>query len=338
MLPYSTPPSGGGLYVIRLSEKHYYGGRTVCFATRWDDHLRALQAGKHYNPRMQRVFNKYGVFSPEVVLTLDRGAQPDAEQAWLDEHHRKPGCVNLVSSARGGMAGYKATPESIAKRVATFKARPDLIAKARASLNRNRVFVNAVTRNRKTGEKLRGRKQDPEQVEKRAASNRGRKNTSETLARMSESGKRRAQAQPTSHGEETRSLISSQQRGRVWVNDGQTNQRLFPEEADLLLAQGWQRGRVGPSVAGRVSMLDPTGQQRLVRPEDVPARLGSGWAYPPPPKPAYVPVEDPQRGHRGTVWVRRWAADGWECRRVPEGEVGAYLSDGWERGARPRHP
>jgi hypothetical protein len=260
MLPYSTPPEGGGLYVIRLSEKHYYGGRAVCFATRWDNHLRALQAGKHDNTHMQRVFNKYGGFSPEVVRVLDRGAQPDAEQAWLDEHHGKLGCVNISPYSTGGNfiewtlemrqrhseahKGLRRSAASIEKQRQTVKSRPDLVEKARESLARNRVHVDVTARNRKTGEKLRGRKQDPEGVEKRAASNRGRKNTPETLARMSESAKRRAQAQPTSHGGATRSLISTQQRGRVWVNDGQANQRLFPEEADRLLACGWRKGRV----------------------------------------------------------------------------------------------
>ena len=245
MLPdYTEPPQGvGGLYIIRLSDTHYYGGRTEDFKRRWAEHLRELCKGRHNNTRMQRVFNIHGRFDPEVVVVLTPEACPDAEQAWLDANFRKPGCVNLVASSRGGMAGLKATPESIAKRVATFKARPDLVEKARESLARNRVYVDATARNRKTGEKLRGRKQDPEAVAKRAASNRGRKNTSDTLRRMSESAKRRAQAQPTSHGGETRALISSQQRGRVWVNDGRVNQRLFPEEAERLLVQGWCRGR-----------------------------------------------------------------------------------------------
>lgn len=244
MLPYPTPPSGGGIYVIRLSEKHYYGGRAVCFATRWYDHLRNLQAGTHTNSRMQRVFNKYGGFSPEVVCVLDRDTQPDAEQAWLNEHHGKPGCVNLSPHARGGCGGHTGVTRE--KMRVTRSSRPDLVEKARESLARNRLPVGA-PRTPEHAEaiaaKLRGRKQALEAVAKRAASNRGRKNTPDTLRRMSESAKRRAQVQPTSHGDETRALISSQQRGRVWVNDGGVNQRLFPEDAENLLAQGWCRGR-----------------------------------------------------------------------------------------------
>ena len=70
MLPYPTPPKGGGLYVIWLSEcdePHYYGGRAVSFKRRWRTHLQRLQKGIHKNPRMQATFNKYGVFRPEVT-------------------------------------------------------------------------------------------------------------------------------------------------------------------------------------------------------------------------------------------------------------------------------
>lgn len=337
MLPYSTPPSGGGLYVIRLSDKHYYGGRTVCFATRWADHLRGLQAGTHRNPRMQRVFNLHGRFDPEVVCVLDKDEQTDAEQAWLNANFRKPGCVNLSPHARGGCGGH--TDVTRERMRVTRSSRPDLVQKARESLARNRIPVGTPRtpeHKEAIGASLRGRKQAPEAVEKRAASNRGRKNTPDTLRRMSESGKRRAQAQPTSHGDGTRALISSQQRGRVWINNGEVSQRLFPEDAENLLAQGWFRGRLGSSMAGSVTLLDPEGQRRLVRPEDVEARLSAGWSHLPPPASRYTPVVDSQRGHQGTVWVRRRAGEGWECRRVSSDDVDRHLADGWERGGPPR--
>ena len=335
----ATPAPVGGIYVIRLSDTHYYGGRTGNFRKRWADHHRDLREGRHYNRRMQRVFDQHGRFEPGVVAALAPDECPDAEQAWLDANFRMPGCVNLVSSSRGGMTGYKATSESIAKRVATIKSRPDLIEKARASIARNCVFITKEGRRigvLKTAAKLRGRKQSPESVARRVAATLGRKNTPETRARMSESGKRRAEAMPTAHGADTRALISTQQRGREWVNDGATNRRVWPDEAEALVSAGWVRGRLGRSVAGRMALIDPAGQRRLVRPQDVPARLGAGWAYPPPPASAYVPVVASQQGHRGTVWVRRRVCDGWECRRIESAEVGAYLTDGWERGGPPR--
>jgi hypothetical protein len=334
----ATPASVGGIYVIRLSDTHYYGGRTGNFKKRWADHLRELRNGRHNNRRMQRVFDLHGRFDPEVVEVLAPSECPDAEQAWLDANFRKPGCVNLVSSSRGGMTGMCRTPESRAKQSVTIRSRPDLIEKARASIAQNRFFITEEGLRRgilKTAEKNRGRKQPPEQIARRVASITGRKNTPETIERMRVSGKRRAEAVPTSHGANTRALISTQQRGRVWVHDGATNRRVWPDEAAVLLSDGWVRGKVGRSVAGRVWMVDPMGRRRRVRSDDVGGRLLDGWAHPPPAV-GYVPVVDSQRGHRGTVWVRRRVGGAWECRRVPVGEVAHHLGDGWERGAHPR--
>ncbi len=60
MLPHDTrvPDDArkGGIYIIRLSDTHYYGGRTTNFKRRWADHHRDLRAGLHYNLWMQRVF------------------------------------------------------------------------------------------------------------------------------------------------------------------------------------------------------------------------------------------------------------------------------------------
>ena len=337
--PDATPE--GGIYVIRLSDTHYYGGRTKNFRVRWAAHLRELREGRHNNRRMQRVFDRYGRFDPEVVAVLAPDECPDAEQAWLDENFRKPGCVNLVASSRGGMAGVGRTRESRAKQGATIRSRPDLLEKARASLARNRVFITKEGRRigiMKTAAKNRGRKQTPEQIARRVESITGRKNTPETIERMRVSAKRRAAAVPTSHGDETRALISTQQRGRVWVNDGVVNRRVWPDEAGGLTAEGWVYGKVGRTVAGMVWMVDPLGRRRRVRPQDVSDSIEAGYTHPPTPKSSYVPVpeESSQRGHRGSVWVRRRVVDGWECRRVVDADIAAYLEDGWERGARPR--
>jgi hypothetical protein len=61
---------------------------------------------------------------------------------------------------------------------------------------------------------------------------------------MSESAKRRAQEHPTAHGQETRALISSQQKGRVWVNDGVRNTRVHPQDLPQYDGHGWVRGRL----------------------------------------------------------------------------------------------
>lgn len=115
MVPYTTPPKGGGLYVIRLSDTHYYGGRTKCFRTRWAVHRRLLREGKHFNAHAQAVFNKHGRFDAEVVCVISVDEQRAAEKAWLDENFDKPGCVNLSRSSDGVHAGYRHSEETRAK-------------------------------------------------------------------------------------------------------------------------------------------------------------------------------------------------------------------------------
>lgn len=130
MLPNDTRI--GGLYIVRLSDTHYYGGRARDFKFRWRSHLRDLRAGHHENPRMQAVYNKYGRFEPEVLRVLSPEEQESAEQEWLDANFRKPGCVNLSPFSVGGCDGRSA--ETRARMSKTRASRPDLVEKARAQI------------------------------------------------------------------------------------------------------------------------------------------------------------------------------------------------------------
>jgi|APSaa5957512535_1039671.scaffolds.fasta_scaffold05224_11 hypothetical protein len=304
---------GGGLYLIWLSnedEPHYYGGRTTCYKRRWVTHLRDLKRGKHKNAHMQAVFNKYGVFRVGAVPT--NADLTEAEQAWLDEHHGKPRCVNLSPHADGGFVG-EMTPE-------------------------RRANIAAAQR---------GKKQSPETIEKRAAAHRGRKNTPETIAKMSESAKRRAAEQPTEHGPETRALISRQQMGRVCLTRGGENTRVKSEDVDALLAEGWERGVTHRDDLVRIKQAWVTdgNEIRRVPESEVERLLADGWERGRVPSSerklptyTYQKVENPKSNHKGTVWVRRRDPDargGWEARRLPMSKAASLLAEGWERGMRP---
>lgn len=246
MLPDNTPK--GGLYIIWFSSVHYYGGRTTDFKVRWRSHLRELEGGVHGNCRMQATYNKYGHFQPEVLSYLCEEEQEPTEQGWLDEHFRKAGCINLSPSSKGGCAGH--TPETCAKMSETRASRLDLVEKARETIERNRLqkgekkSPEALAKIQAAGFLRRGTHISPEHVAVLVEANRGRKNTPETIALMSESAKARALAQPTVHADSTKALISEQQRGRVWITDGTKNQRLFPDVAAPFLESGtWQPGK-----------------------------------------------------------------------------------------------
>lgn len=248
------PTPLGGLYIIRLSDTHYYGGRSTNCPLRWKTHLRDLRAGTHDNSRMQAVFNIHGRFEPTVTVPWTEGLDLRAvEQQWLDENFRKPGCVNQVCTSDGG--GGKWSDEQKVKRRSFLDSHPDVLDKAREVLRKHHaqaVAESEVVRQRPGGytkiiELNRARAgvpQKPEHVARRAESNRGRKNTAETVQRMSESAKVRAQAHPTVHGVGTRELISSQQRGRVWVHNATINRRVWPHEAQELMSQGWEPNRL----------------------------------------------------------------------------------------------
>lgn len=109
----------GGLYLIQLSDTHYYGGRTRNFKARWRTHLRDLRSGRHPNVYMPRVFDQHRRFKPQIVhVVADMAGQLAVEQRWLDTQFGEPGCVNLspTSETRARMV------ESARQREARKKA------------------------------------------------------------------------------------------------------------------------------------------------------------------------------------------------------------------------
>lgn len=150
----------GGIYVIRLSDTHYYGGRTKHFQTRWQVHQKMLKAGTHFNRHMQSVFDLHGRFEPDVVCALPVEEQREAEKVWLDANVGKPGCLNKSMSADGVHPGYKHSKETCAKhrrpihtpeskekcRLAGLRRKPKVVTdedRARLSAHMKRAWVRA---------------------------------------------------------------------------------------------------------------------------------------------------------------------------------------------------
>lgn len=114
MRPYALPPRGsGGIYVIRLSDHHFYGGRTKDFARRWAVHWRLFRNGAHFNAKAQAVFNKHTRFEPEVLeVILEDQVRRASEHTWLAVNFDDPGCVNLSRSSEGVHQGYQHSEET----------------------------------------------------------------------------------------------------------------------------------------------------------------------------------------------------------------------------------
>jgi hypothetical protein len=106
-----------GVYIIWLSDTHYYGGRSKNVFSRWQRHHGLLKKNQHPNAYMQAVFNKYGGrFEPELVAEV---ADPDEltrmEQAWIDQHFGRPGCLNISTSAQYN-PGFEKTCRDLSER------------------------------------------------------------------------------------------------------------------------------------------------------------------------------------------------------------------------------
>lgn len=174
----------GGLYVIWLSDTHYYGGRTVNFKVRWQTHANLLRKGFHTNPHAQAVYNIHGRFEPKILCEIPESEQRAAEDAWLAEHFGKPDCVNVWNSSEGMPAGWRHSDATKAK----FKARRfSDETKHRWSESRKGHQVSDATR-QKLSSSLRG-KERPDVADRNVKST-GWKHTDDAKAKISAAGAR----------------------------------------------------------------------------------------------------------------------------------------------------
>lgn len=214
-------PNQGGLYIIWLSDSHYYGGRTSNFKHRWKNHLLALQRGLHSNCFMQAVFNIHGRFEPSILETEnDPNSRVTQEQRWLDSNVGKEDCVNFNKSALG--------PQGCVR--------------------------SAETRAKMSAAALRRAPPSKETCKKISLAKTGYVNTPEARARMSEGQSRRAPPTPETReklrarraSEDTKKLMSEKRREDplVWVSmPGERPKKISATLLAKYLEEGWQRER-----------------------------------------------------------------------------------------------
>jgi len=237
--PLSAITSQGGIYVVWLSDSHYYGGRAINFRARWRRHLTQLEQGKHLNKHMQAVFNKYREFSPEILSVLPLKEQIQAEEAWLAEHFGKKDCLNLSRSARNNT---HLSPEARRKISLKNKGRKQSIDSIRRSSESRKGMRMPEETRRKLSEIQTGKKHSKEARENMSKSSflRGKPISNKLRSAIVESNQRRKGEKRSS---ELKAHISSIMSRFVWVcHEGQCR-RVLPSESELLLEQGWQKGR-----------------------------------------------------------------------------------------------
>lgn len=131
-----------GIYAItNLCDGKRYIGQSVDLNKRWRTHQWLLSSNKHYNPHLQRAWNRGDDFEFSVIEECDKQDLNDREIYWIAYFHATEMqygynlCVGGNSTTGRKFSeetkrkmsekrkGYKCSPEVVAQRVATFRKR-----------------------------------------------------------------------------------------------------------------------------------------------------------------------------------------------------------------------
>lgn len=97
-----------GIYCIRnVVNNHRYIGQSVNIKSRKNDHFTALKHGKHFNPRLQAAYTKYGAtnFVFEVLEKCTKEQLSDREIFWI-AHFGGYTSTSVYNISPGGTSNY----------------------------------------------------------------------------------------------------------------------------------------------------------------------------------------------------------------------------------------
>ncbi len=182
-------PAASGIYKITcLANKRIYIGSAVDLLKRKQTHFGALRQNKHYNPKLQNAWNKYGeetfVFEVlELVLIINLTAR---EQYWFNKLRPFGNQGFNIAHTAGSMLGVKHSPQA---RANMSKARQGWRPTPEQN-ERNRQANLGKRNSPEAREKMRqsalGRKLSPEHKEKLRLANLGRKRPLEEREKISQ--------------------------------------------------------------------------------------------------------------------------------------------------------
>lgn len=87
-----------GIYQLSVGT-HFYFGQAKNLARREAQHRRDLEAGRHYNPYLQRAYDAHGEFEFTVACECAPSELDRLEQEMLDAFWGTEGCTNVASCA-----------------------------------------------------------------------------------------------------------------------------------------------------------------------------------------------------------------------------------------------
>ena len=95
-----------GIYAISINGKYYIGkDHLIEKQKRINDHLKLLKSGKHYNPYLQKAFDKYGNFEAHIVATYEDISRDELsleEQKFIRKYDSYKNGFNLTLGGEGG--------------------------------------------------------------------------------------------------------------------------------------------------------------------------------------------------------------------------------------------
>jgi group I intron endonuclease len=109
-----------GIYALRniINGKRYIGSSSYLH-DRFLEHRRGLRKGIHFNPYLQKAWNKYGEqnFVDEIIECCETSILLDREEFWIKElkSHTSENGYNMCKTPRASRLGCKASPETIAR-------------------------------------------------------------------------------------------------------------------------------------------------------------------------------------------------------------------------------
>ena len=319
---YSKYNKVGGIYKIHLSDKHYYIGRSSNLYKRFRTHLRSLLTNTH-NTRIQNTYNKYQVFTVEILhFTDDYEEQCSKEQEYLDKHFNDRWCVNLLNSSTKNFRSWvkkvghtdetkRKMSESAKKRAEAFPTTHS--AKTRELISEQqsgRIFLN------KDGVNTRVLPTELEDYLEQGwdlglgdwvLSNKGRVtiNNGEQSKIVCEDELQNYLDKGWVHG-----LLNN--KGRVVISKGSETKKVLPTELQGYLDKGWVQGSPHYNVNEGKVKVNNGKCEKMVEPKDLQSWIDKGWS---------------KGGLRHIV-----INNGDKNKHIRPIELQGYISKGWIRG------
>lgn len=175
-----------GVYVILNTQNgRRYIGSATNLPSRFSDHHRRLELGRHKNRHLQRAWDKYGslAFQFHVVLYCEKADALFFEQRFLNAYPKRPLLYNINPSATS-RAGSKMSSEAKAQLAQRMKGNTYTLGRKLSPEHRAKISASLVGNQRTKGVKF-----PPEAAEKRLRAMVGYRHSTETRDKIANAHK-----------------------------------------------------------------------------------------------------------------------------------------------------